>query len=153
MLYRFFPLITCLSSSSQGPLFHIPFIIPQHHSHFSKPSWPQVSPPTGAALQPEKGACLDLGELQQVLLDEELARRLQEEEKLLRRVRDREDTTPTVPPARCTFSSSLILLCCWVLTTLLWCCHCRALQPVPPTINVIPSQRETSEWHKWLRMR
>ncbi|XP_029478072.2 trichohyalin-like isoform X1 [Oncorhynchus nerka] len=39
----------------------------------------------GAALQPEKGACLDLGELQQVLLDEELARRLQEEEKLLRR--------------------------------------------------------------------
>ncbi|CAB1336475.1 unnamed protein product [Coregonus sp. 'balchen'] len=43
----------------------------------------------GAALQLEKGACLDLGVLQQVLLDEELARRLQEEEeeeeKLLRR--------------------------------------------------------------------
>eukprot|EP00063_Salmo_salar_P016979 XP_013991814.1 PREDICTED: trichohyalin-like isoform X2 [Salmo salar] len=43
------------------------------------------TPRAGAALQPEKGACLDLGELQQVLLDEELARRLQEEEKLLRR--------------------------------------------------------------------
>ncbi|XP_024002747.1 coiled-coil domain-containing protein 50 [Salvelinus sp. IW2-2015] len=45
----------------------------------------QESLSDGAALQPEKGACLDLGELQQVLLDEELARRLQEEEKLLRR--------------------------------------------------------------------
>ncbi|XP_062315386.1 coiled-coil domain-containing protein 187 isoform X1 [Osmerus eperlanus] len=39
----------------------------------------------GAGLKPE-GACLDMGELQQVLLDEELARRLQEEEeRLLRR--------------------------------------------------------------------
>ena len=43
--------------------------------------------PTGAGLKPE-GACLDMGELQQVLLDEELARRLQEEEeRLLRGVR------------------------------------------------------------------
>ncbi|XP_041712310.2 coiled-coil domain-containing protein 50 [Coregonus clupeaformis] len=52
----------------------------------------QESLSDGAALQLEKGACLDLGVLQQVLLDEELARRLQEEEeeeeeeeKLLRR--------------------------------------------------------------------
>lgn len=46
--------------------------------------------PLGALLQPELGeARLDLGELQQVLQDEELARKLQEEEKkLLRRVRD-----------------------------------------------------------------
>ncbi|XP_071750695.2 coiled-coil domain-containing protein 187 isoform X1 [Centroberyx gerrardi] len=37
--------------------------------------------PAGAAVQPEaEGASLDLGELQQVLQDEELARRLQEEE-------------------------------------------------------------------------
>uniref|UniRef100_A0A8C7CW39 Coiled-coil domain-containing protein 50 n=1 Tax=Oncorhynchus kisutch TaxID=8019 RepID=A0A8C7CW39_ONCKI len=48
-----------------------------------------------AALQPEEGVCLDLGELQQVLLDEELARRLQkEEEKLLTRS----------PPARSSLS-------------------------------------------------
>ncbi|KAM9430149.1 uncharacterized protein ACWYII_017952 isoform 1-T4 [Salvelinus alpinus] len=40
----------------------------------------------GAALQPEEGVCLDLGELHPVLLDEELARKLQkEEEKLLTR--------------------------------------------------------------------
>lgn len=41
-------------------------------------------------MQPELGeASLDLGELQQVLQDEELARKLQdEEEKLLRRVRN-----------------------------------------------------------------
>ncbi|XP_046896079.1 coiled-coil domain-containing protein 187 isoform X2 [Hypomesus transpacificus] len=38
----------------------------------------------GAGLKPE-GACLDMGELQQVLLDEELARRLQEEEERLLR--------------------------------------------------------------------
>lgn len=46
--------------------------------------------PLGVLLQPELGeARLDLGELQQVLRDEELARKLQEEEeKLLRRVRD-----------------------------------------------------------------
>ncbi|XP_064778692.1 uncharacterized protein LOC135504240 isoform X1 [Oncorhynchus masou masou] len=49
----------------------------------------------GAALQPEEGVCLDLGELHQVLLDEELARRLQkEEEKLLTKS----------PPARSSFS-------------------------------------------------
>ncbi|XP_045552157.1 trichohyalin isoform X2 [Salmo salar] len=49
----------------------------------------------GAALQPEEGVCLDLGELHQVLLDEELARRLQkEEEKLLTRS----------PPARSSLS-------------------------------------------------
>lgn len=46
--------------------------------------------PLGALIQPELGeARLHLGELQQVLRDEELARKLQEEEeKLLRRVRD-----------------------------------------------------------------
>lgn len=41
--------------------------------------------------------CLDLGELHQVLLDEELARRLQkEEEKLLTRVREDHPTGCTV---------------------------------------------------------
>lgn len=46
--------------------------------------------PIGASLEPEPDeARLDLGELHQVLEDEELARKLQEEEdKLLRRVRD-----------------------------------------------------------------
>lgn len=46
--------------------------------------------PLGASLQPESGeASLDLGELRQVLRDEELAHKLQEEEEtLLRRVRD-----------------------------------------------------------------
>ncbi|XP_010889038.2 uncharacterized protein ccdc187 isoform X1 [Esox lucius] len=45
------------------------------------------TPRAEAAPQPEEGACLNLGALQQVLLDEELARRLQEEEedRLLRR--------------------------------------------------------------------
>lgn len=44
----------------------------------------------GESLQPERGeASLDLGELQQVLQDEELAHKLQdEEEQLLRRVSD-----------------------------------------------------------------
>lgn len=49
-----------------------------------------LTSPSGASLPPALGeARLDLGELQQVLQDEELARKLQEEEeKLLRRVRD-----------------------------------------------------------------
>ncbi|XP_029503915.1 coiled-coil domain-containing protein 50-like isoform X2 [Oncorhynchus nerka] len=55
----------------------------------------QESLSDGAALQPEEGVCLDLGELHQVLLDEELARRLQkEEDKLLTRS----------PPARSSLS-------------------------------------------------
>lgn len=56
--------------------------------------WHCQTSPLGASLHTQPGeASLDLGELQQVLQDEELARKLQEEEEmLLRRVRVYHDT-------------------------------------------------------------
>lgn len=84
------------------------------------------------------GASLDLRELRQVLQDEELAHKLQEEEeRLLRRVdggfRGHKRT------------KECILIIYFVL--LPFCFH-RTLGPLH-----VFTQRETSEWHKWRRMR
>lgn len=81
-------------------------------------------------------ARLDLGELQQVLQDEELARKMQEdEENHLRRVEDagfshiashrKELLTSKVSP----------------------------VARIPSPLRLPVTQRATSEWHKWLRTR